>query len=74
LFFDRHEFDVEPMKKEIEFPACCSTATGLQHNGSFQSIGGGDQARSVLPDEFQEILPLRLTKKNGDQGGSVDHH
>ena len=71
---DRHYLDAEPVKKEIEFAACHDTPASFQHNGGLQSIWGGDQASSVLPNEFEEILPLGLSKKNGKQGRSVDHH
>jgi len=71
---NRHDLNAEPMKKQIEFAAGHDTPTGFQHNGSLQCIWGGEQARSVLPDEFEEILPLRLRQKYGKQGGSVDHH
>jgi len=71
---DRHYLDAKPMKKEIEFAANRGTVTALQHHGSFQSIWGGDQASSVLLNDFEEISPLGFTKKNGNKGGSVDHH
>jgi hypothetical protein len=71
---DGHDLNVEAMKKEIEFAACDGTPAGLDHNGSFQSIWGGDQARSVPSNEFEEILSFGLSLKYGDQSGSVEHH
>jgi hypothetical protein len=69
-----HDLNVEPMKKEIEFAACHYTPAGLKQDGRLQSIWGGEQTRAVLLNEFEKLLPLGFSEKDGDESGSADNH
>ena len=71
---NRHDFNAEPMKEEIEFAACHYPAPSFEYNSGLQSIWSGNQARSILLNKLEETPSLRFSKKYGKESGSIDHH
>ena len=68
ISIDGYDLNAQPMKKEVEFTARSDTSASFQHYGSLQSVCGGDQARTVFADEFEEFLTFRLGEKYGEYG------
>ena len=60
--------------EEIELPACRVTLSGFQDHSSLKHGRSRYEAASRCGDCRQEFLTLRLTKKDGCEGGRINDH
>ena len=70
---DGRDLEIGADDEEIEFAAGRLSLSRFEDDSGFEECRGGNKPGSCARDGLEESLSLWLAKKNGDEGGRVNH-